>query len=153
MMNEYGKSDNSIVPKKLANKTRKRVAESMEERELAKGNSSKRNAPRTQGRIRAQSALERIRQAARKDRKAKFTALFHHITLESLHAAFLSTKRTAAAGVDDVTWEQYAQRLQSNLEDLHGRLQRVQTTMNKSKPQPLIWLNSDSGGWSSLSGA
>jgi len=39
MMNEYGKSDNSIVPKKLPNKARQRVAEAMEERGLAKGNS------------------------------------------------------------------------------------------------------------------
>lgn len=64
MMNEYGKSDNSIVPKKLPNNTRERVAEAMEGRGLAKGNSLKRNALRTQGRIRAQSALKRIRQAA-----------------------------------------------------------------------------------------
>jgi len=64
MMNEYGKSDNSIVPKKLPNNTQKGVAEAMEGRGLAKGNSLKRNAPRTQGRVRAQSALKRIRQAA-----------------------------------------------------------------------------------------
>lgn len=79
MMNEYGKSDNSIVPEKLPNEARQRVAEAMEERGLAKGNSPKCNAPRTQGRIRAQSALERIRQAARKDRRQRFTALFHHV--------------------------------------------------------------------------
>ena len=40
MMNEYGKSDSSIVPEKLPNKTCKRVAEAMEERGLAKGNRS-----------------------------------------------------------------------------------------------------------------
>ena len=63
MMNEYGKSDNPIVPKKLPNNTCKQVAEAMEERGLAKGNSIQGNASRTQGRIHAQSALERIRQA------------------------------------------------------------------------------------------
>ncbi len=125
MMNEYGKSDNSIVPKKLANKTRKRVAESMEERELAKGNSSRRNAPRTQGRIRAQSALERIRQAARKDRRQRFTALFHHVyNVDQLREAYYAVKRTAAPGVDGWTWQEYGKKLEENLQDLSNRLKR-----------------------------
>jgi hypothetical protein len=53
----------------------------MEGRGLAKGNMSQQNAPRTQCRTSAPSALARVRQAARRDKEAKFTALFHHITL------------------------------------------------------------------------
>jgi len=56
-MKEYGKSDNPIVPKKLPNNTGRPVAEAMEERGLAKGNLSKRNALRTQGRIRVLRAV------------------------------------------------------------------------------------------------
>jgi hypothetical protein len=43
MMNEYGKSDSSIVPEKLPNKVCKKAAEAMEERELAKGNTFRQN--------------------------------------------------------------------------------------------------------------
>jgi RNA-directed DNA polymerase len=82
------------------------------------------NAHRTQSRASAPSALDRVREAARRNKDAKFTALFHHITLDALHRAFLSLKRKAAAGVDAVTWEQYAQDLQGNFEDLHGRLRK-----------------------------
>jgi len=63
MMNEYGKSDNPIVPKKLPNKASLEAAEVMEERGLAKGNRSEQNTLRTQGRAGVQSALGRIRQA------------------------------------------------------------------------------------------
>ncbi|MBM4331011.1 MAG: hypothetical protein FJ117_07245 [Deltaproteobacteria bacterium] len=48
----------------------------MEERGLAKGNPPKGTAPRTQGRIGWSNALERVREAARRDRKQRFTALF-----------------------------------------------------------------------------
>ncbi len=125
MMNEYGKSDNPIVPKKLPNNTGRPVAEAMEERGLAKGNSSKRNAARTQGRIRAQSALERIRQAARKDKGLRFTALFHHVyDVDQLREAYYAVKRTAAPGVDGRTWYEYGKNLEENLQDLSNRLKR-----------------------------
>lgn len=125
MMNEYGKSDNPIVPKKLPNNTGRPVAEAMEERGLAKGNLSKRNALRTQGRIRAQSALRRIRQAARRDRRQRFTALFHHVyDVDQLREAYYAVKRTAAPGVDGRTWLEYGKNLEENLQDLSNRLKR-----------------------------
>jgi RNA-directed DNA polymerase len=125
MTNEYGKSDNSIVPKKLPNNARRRVEEAMEERELAKGNSLKRNAPRIQGRIRAQSALERIRQAARRDRRQRFTALLHHVyDIDQLREAYHGLKRRAAPGVDGRTWHEYGENLEGNLQDLSDRLKR-----------------------------
>jgi RNA-directed DNA polymerase len=98
--------------------------ESVEGRQLAKGNTVEQNAPRTQGRTRASSALDRVREVARKDRNARFTALLHHVTVERLRAAFFQLKRKAAAGVDGVTWEQYAEDLENNLQDLHARVYR-----------------------------
>ncbi len=77
MMNGYGKSDSPIVPEKSPNKAL--AAEGMEGRGLAKGNPLEHEASRTQGRTGAPSALERVRQAAVKDRKQRFTALFHHV--------------------------------------------------------------------------
>jgi len=54
----------------------------------------------------------------------KFTALFHHLTVERLHASFMALRRHAAAGVDGVTWVQYEADLAGNLQDLHERLHR-----------------------------
>ncbi|MGH9364129.1 MAG: group II intron reverse transcriptase/maturase [Thermoanaerobaculia bacterium] len=92
---------------------------------MAKGNSREQNAPRTPSRSSAPSALERVRQAARKDRKAQFTALLHHVyDLDTLRSAYFSLKKDAAPGVDGETWRHYGQTLESNLQDLSGRLKR-----------------------------
>src|SRR5213592_2854397 len=61
------------------------TAEGMEGKGLAKGKLRQQNALRTPSRKGAPSALERVRQAARRDRKLKFTALLHHVyDLETL---------------------------------------------------------------------
>ena len=99
-------------------------AESVEGRRPAKGNTDRQNAPRTQSRTGAPSALARVRRVAARQKDAKFTALLHHVTIDRLRAAFLSIKRKAAAGVDGVTWEHYATDLESNLQDLHARVHR-----------------------------
>ena len=74
-----GKADRPTVPAKSLNTTGQPVAEGMEGRGLAKGNLLQQNASRTPSRNDAPSALERVRQAAKKDRKMRFTALLHHI--------------------------------------------------------------------------
>jgi RNA-directed DNA polymerase len=125
MMYARGKSDESVVPSKLPNKARAAAAEAVEGRGSAKGNSSECNAFRTLGRADAQSALERVRQAARRERKQRFTALLHHVyDIGRLHAAYLGIKRDAAAGVDGETWRHYGEALEENLQDLAGRLKR-----------------------------
>jgi RNA-directed DNA polymerase len=124
-MNEPRKSDSPVVPVKSPNKTGQPVAEEMEGRGLAKGNLPQQNAPRTQGRQGAPSALERVRLAAARDRKMRFTALLHHIyDLETLRAAYFSLKREAAAGVDGETWRHYGEQLAENLRDLAARVKR-----------------------------
>ena len=71
------------------------------------------------------SALGRIRQAARRDRKMRFTALLHHIDhLDTLREAYFSLKRDAAPGVDGETWRVYGETLEDNLRDLSERLKR-----------------------------
>ena len=124
-MNEHGKSDRPVVPGKLPNKAGQPVAEGVEGRGLAKGNSGEQNAPRTQRRSSAPSALDRVRQAARKERKARFTALLHHIyDLNTLRAAYFALKKEAAPGADGETWRHYGQALEENLQDLSARLER-----------------------------
>jgi RNA-directed DNA polymerase len=125
MMNERGKSDRPIVPEKSPNKARGTATEEAEGRGLAKGNLSQPNAPRTLSRTSAPSALERVRQAAKKDKKARFTALLHHISnLEALRGAYLSLQREASPGVDGETWQHYGEQLERNLQDLSDRLKR-----------------------------
>jgi len=100
-------------------------AEVVEVRRPAKGNTDQQNVPRTPSRISgAPSALDRVREAARRDKKTRFTALLHHITVDLLRESYFALKRKAAAGVDGVTWEQYGEDLDARLRDLHGRLHR-----------------------------
>jgi group II intron reverse transcriptase/maturase len=55
----------------------------------------------------------------------RFTALLHHVyDLEMLREAYFCLKREAAPGVDQVTWRQYGETLEDNLQDLAGRLKR-----------------------------
>jgi RNA-directed DNA polymerase len=125
MMNESGKTDRPVVPEKSPNKAGPPAAEGMEGRGLAKGNPPQQNASRAPGRHDALSALERIRQAAKKDRKLRFTALLHHIYhLDTLRWAYFSLKKEAAAGVDGETWRHYGEKLEANLQNLSERLKR-----------------------------
>jgi len=124
-MNEHGKTDRPAVPAKSSNNAEQTVAERMKGRGLTKGNLPQQNASRIQSRINAPSALERVRQAARKDKKLRFTALLHHIyNLETLRMAYFSLKKEAAPGVDGETWRQYGEQLEGNLQDLSERLKR-----------------------------
>ena len=68
MMHRHRKSDSSIEPAKPPNEAEPEAKEVVEERGLAKGNLLGRNMSRTQGRPGMPSALERIRQAAGRDR-------------------------------------------------------------------------------------
>jgi RNA-directed DNA polymerase len=125
MMYRREKSNNAVVPAKPPNKTGQLAAEMMKKRALTKGSSRESNTLRTQCRDSVQSALERVRQAARKDRKQRFTALLHHVyDVERLRKAYLALERNAAAGVDGETWQHYGQVLAENLQDLSERLRR-----------------------------
>ena len=79
MMNEHGKSDRPVIPAKSPNKAGQPAAEGVEGSGLTKGNLPQQNASRTPSRTDAPSALERVRQAASKDKELRFTVLFHNI--------------------------------------------------------------------------
>ncbi len=65
------------------------------------------------------------RQAAKQDRKLRFTALLHHIyNLETLRMAYFSLKKEAAPGVDGETWRHYGEELERNLQ-LSGSVEGV----------------------------
>jgi group II intron reverse transcriptase/maturase len=72
-----------------------------------------------------QQALDRVRQAARRDKGLRFTALWHRVyDVARLREAYFSLNRKSAPGVDGMTWRQYGEDLEANLRDLSGRLQR-----------------------------
>ena len=125
MTNGPGKSDSPVVPETSSNNAGPPATERMEGRGLAKGNLRQQNASRTPSRNDAPSALERVRQAAKQDKKLRFTALLHHIyNLETLRMAYFSLKKEASPGVDGETWRPYGEQLEANLQDLSERLKR-----------------------------
>jgi group II intron reverse transcriptase/maturase len=126
-MDERGKSDRPVVPEKPPNKAgpeKGSVAEVVEGRGLAKGNPAERDARRTPSRGSAPEKLGWIREVARRKKRERFTALLHHVTPERLREAYFGLKRNAAAGIDGVTWREYGQKLEANLQDLLGRVHR-----------------------------
>ncbi len=124
MTNGREKSDSAIVAAKPTNKAGATATELVEPRAGTKRNAEQHDTRRAQDRESVTQALDRVRQAARQRKKEKFTTLFHHLTVDLLRKAFLALKRDAAAGVDGLTWKDYAADLDRNLTDLHARVHR-----------------------------
>ena len=72
----------------------------------------------------ASHGLDRVRRTARERKEEKFTALLHHVDVAALEEAFFDLKKTAAPGVDGLTWKAYEAELGRRLEDLHSRVHR-----------------------------
>ena len=123
-MYERGKSDSPVVPAKPLNSAARAVAEVVEGRGLAKGNTASKTRPGLSAGQGASSALDRVRRVAQQDKEARFTALLHHVDVDRLRAAYGALSPRAAAGVDGVSWQSYGQALEENLHDLHARLHR-----------------------------
>jgi RNA-directed DNA polymerase len=121
-MNGQEKSYSAIVAGKPANDAQRCASESGEPRAEAEGNAVQQSTRRAQDRGSVSQALERIRQAARQRKEEKFTALFHHLTIDLLEDAFGELRQDASAGVDGLTWKEYDAGRERNLADLHARL-------------------------------
>jgi RNA-directed DNA polymerase len=124
MMHGPEKSDPAIVAMKPANKAEQPAAEPVERRAGTKGNAEQQSTHRTQSRANVSQALGRIRKVARERKKERFTALFHHISVDLLEEAFFELEEDAAPGVDRLTWKDYEADLECNIEGLHDRVQR-----------------------------
>ncbi len=129
-MNGHEKSERRIVPKKAPNNgttpEESGSAEGVEGSGRAKGNPLRSDMCRTQSRLGGMpSAVERIREAATRDKRLRFTALFHHIChVDNLRVAYQELSRSAAPGIDGETWRHYGQDLERNLQDLSSCLVR-----------------------------
>jgi RNA-directed DNA polymerase len=78
---------------------------------------------RTQNRGTPSNGLQRLREAAGKDKRQRMSSLMHHLTVALLRQCFYELRKDAAAGVDEVTWREYQTGLEGRLEDLHDRVQ------------------------------
>jgi len=129
------KSDEVIVPKRSA-KTRVTPVESMEGRTEAEGKSAARNASSTQSETEALTFLQRIGEKAKQKPEEKWTNLLSHMKVPLLKEAYQRLRRNAAAGVDEVTWHEYGERLDERLDerlfDLESRVHR-----GSYHPQPV----------------
>jgi RNA-directed DNA polymerase len=123
-MHDGGQSDGPVVPEKRPNNAQGGAAEAVEGRGSAKENADSATRPGHGAGQGVSSGLDRVRQAARKDRQARFTALLHHVDVDRLRAAYRALNPRAATGVDGVSWEEYGRDLEGNLQDLHARLHR-----------------------------
>jgi hypothetical protein len=119
-----GESDGREVPTKCPNNGGKPAAEDMEGRRPTKENIGQTTALRTQSWTNASNGLLGVREVARREKRTRFTALLHHVTVPLLRDSFYALKRDAAPGVDGVTWKEYETGLDEKLEDLHGRVHR-----------------------------
>ena len=123
-MHAGGESDEQVVPAKHSNNGEPSLTESVEGSCSTKGNTEKAHTCRTQGREHVSQGLGGVREAARRDKKQKFTALLHHVTVGLLRDSYYSLKKLAAPGVDEVTWQQYGEGVEERLQDLHNRVHR-----------------------------
>ena len=123
-MHVAGESDGRIVPTKCPNNGAQPPAEDMEGRRPTKENIGQATAPRTQSRTGESSDLHGVREVARRDKRTRFTALLHHVTMQLLRDSYYALKRDAAPGVDGVTWQEYETDLDEKLADLHSRIHR-----------------------------
>ena len=123
-MNVGEPSDGRVVPMKDPNKSKAPLAEGPEGRRSTKENIEQTTTLRTQSRDGVMSGLNGVREAARKDKRCRFTALLHHVRVELLRESYFALKRNAASGVDEVTWRQYGENLEDQLVQLHERVHR-----------------------------
>jgi hypothetical protein len=99
-----GKSDGPIAPLKPPNKGEAAAvgaspAEGAEGRGPTKGNTAQSAMPRTQGRKGTSIELQRVREVARRDKRARFTALLHHVTVDILRGGTQGTSSTVRSGL------------------------------------------------------
>src|SRR5271157_5798263 len=123
-MNVQEKSDCAVVPMNQPNKERQLSAEAEEGRAQTEENIVPSHMCPTQSGKRMSLGLDGVRQAARKRKQERFTALLHHLSVGLLRDSFYALKRQASPGVDGVTWEEYQTGLEDRLVDLHNRVHR-----------------------------
>ena len=142
MMHDRGKSDDPVVPAKSLNKAPVGVAEVVEGRGSPEGNATGSTRSGLSAGQSASSGLDRVRRVARKDKDVRFTALLHHVDVDRLRTAYRAIRPRAAPGVDGITWHEYGQDLEENLQDLYAR---VHDGSYRAKPSLRVFIPKPDG--------
>src|SRR6202171_869862 len=106
-MHVLEKSDCAVVPVNPPNKEGQPSAEVGEGRAQTEENIVPPHMRPTQSGKRMSQGLDGVRQAARKRKQERFTALLHHLSIGLLRDSFYALKRQASPGVDGMTWQEY----------------------------------------------
>lgn len=86
--------------------------------------------------------LSRITELAKEDPRRKFFSIAHLLTPEALYEAFLSLRKNASAGVDNVTYEDYEKQAQQKIQQLHERLK---SKTYRAQPLRRIYIPKEDG--------
>jgi RNA-directed DNA polymerase len=97
-MNDREKSDRPVVPAIPLNNPGGPGAEVGEGRGLPEGNTAGENRAGRSAGSGVSSDLVRVRQVARLDREARFTALLHHVTVDRLREAYRAKRHQRPPG-------------------------------------------------------
>jgi hypothetical protein len=143
-MHGAGESDDLVVPAKRANKAGpSAVAEPVEERGSTKGNDPTGGREPDTAPGQRVDRLAGVRQAARRDKQVRFTALLHHVTPLLLWTSYHRLKREASPGVDGVVWAEYGEDgLIGRIQDLHDRIHRG---TYRAQPSKRAWIPKPDG--------
>jgi RNA-directed DNA polymerase len=87
-------------------------------------------------------ALSRLTAIARADPTYRFLTLAHLLTPEALGVAFRQLRKDASAGVDAVTYAEYAEQAEENIRQLHERLK---SRRYRAQPLRRIYIPKDDG--------
>jgi len=89
-----------------------------------------------------ETKLKLITQKAKENRRARFTALAHHLSEENLKTCFYELKKGKAPGIDGVTLDEYEQGLSENLKDL---VARMKAKAYRPKPVKRVFIDKEGG--------
>ena len=86
--------------------------------------------------------LQKVAEQARRYPEMVLNNVYHLIDCDFLHEAYRQTRKDSAAGVDQVTAEQYAENLEENLRDLYERLRDNRYV---APPVERVWIDKEDG--------
>jgi retron-type reverse transcriptase len=84
----------------------------------------------------------RIAELAKEDKERKFSSIAHLLTVEALQEAFEALRKDASAGMDGVTYTEYAVEVRDNLSKLQDRLKHGQY---RAQPLRRIYIPKEDG--------
>src|SRR6266478_67884 len=89
-----------------------------------------------------QAPLSRLTELAQEDRARQFSSIAHFLTPEALQEAFLSLRKNASAGVDEVTYQDYERQGEENIQKLWERLK---SKTYRAQPLRSIYIPKEDG--------